>query len=132
MPQIVEHLTVMFQKLQRQISGRIVLGDMFISLEVFLDMCDTVFYFMAIVDMQVTCSLACTLIYLNDSLEELLYSITILKLCGYHRHTKQLAQCLDVNIVASSLKLIIHVQGTNHTYVHIHQLSGEIEVTFKI
>lgn len=79
MSQIVEHLTVMFQELQRQISGRVVLGDMFVCLEVFLDMCDTVFYLMAIVDMQVTCSLACSLIYLDDSLEEFLYSITILK-----------------------------------------------------
>ena len=79
MSQIVEHLTVMLQQFQCQKAGRVVLGDMFVGLQVFLNMTDTVFYLMTIIDVQVTRELTCSLIYLNDSFEKILDASAILE-----------------------------------------------------
>ena len=129
MSQIVEHLTVMLQQFQCQKAGRVVLGDMFVGLQVFLNMTDTVFYLMTIIDVQVTRELTCSLIYLNDCFEKILDTSPILKRCGNHRCTHEATQCLDVHTIATPLELIIHIQGTHHADVHIHKLSCQIQVT---
>ena len=69
--QVVEHLAVVLQQLQGKVSGGVVLTDVLVGLQVFLDMGDTVFYLVAVVDMQVAERLAGSLIDLDDSAEKL-------------------------------------------------------------
>ena len=85
------------------------LGDMLIGFQEFLDTTDTIFNLMSVVDMQVTRELAGTLIYLNHCLEEFLNASAVLKRSRNHGNTKQCAECVDVYLIATTLKLIIHV-----------------------
>ena len=55
------------------------LCDMFVGLQVFLDMADTVLNLVTVVDMQVTGELAGTLIHLYDSFKQFLHTRTVLK-----------------------------------------------------
>ena len=132
MTQIIEHLTIVLEQLQCQEAGRVVLGNMFVGLQIFLDMTDTVFYFVAIVDMQVARGLAGTFVHLNNGTEKFLHAIAILKRRGYHRHTKQGAEGFDIHLVATTLKLVVHIQSAHHADVHIYQLGGQIEVTLQV
>ena len=122
----------MFQQLQREVSGGVVLGDMLIGLQVFLNVADAILYLMTVVDMQVSGELAGSLIYLDDGSEEVFYACTVLKGCGNHRDAEESAQGVDVHMVTTTLKLVIHVQGADHADVHIHQLGGQVEVAFQI
>ena len=130
--QIIEHLTIMFQEFQRQISGRVVLGDMLIGLQVFLDVRDTILNLVSVVNMQVARELTGSLVYLNHRTKQFFDTHAILEGCGYHRCTKQGAEGIEIDMIATTLKLIVHIQGTHHADVHIHQLCGEVEVTFNI
>ena len=67
--QIVEYLRIVFEQLQREVTGGVVLGDMFIGLQVFLNMGDTVFNLMTIVDVQVARCLVGAFINLDDGLD---------------------------------------------------------------
>ena len=122
----------MLQQLQRQIAGRVVLGDMLIGLQVFLDVGDTVLNLVPVVDVQVSRGLVGALIHLDDGLEELLHTVAVLERGGNHRHTEETAQHLEVEMVATTLELIIHVQGADHADVYVHQLRGEIEVALDV
>ena len=64
----------MLQQFDGQISGRVVLGDMLIGLQVFLDVGDTVLNLMAVVDVQVPRGLAGSLVHLDDGLEQFLHA----------------------------------------------------------
>ena len=130
--QIVEYLTVVLQQLQGEVSGGVVLGDVLVGLQVFLDVADAVLNLMPVVDVEVARELAGALVDLNDSSEELLDTFAILERGGNHRHTEEVAQGGDVYMVATTLKLIIHVEGADHADVHIHQLGGQIEVALKV
>ena len=77
--QVVKHLAVVLQQLQGEVSGGVVLTDVLVGLQVFLDMGDTVFYLMALVDVQMTERLAGSLIDLYDGAEKLLYPRTVLE-----------------------------------------------------
>ena len=99
---------------------------MLIGFQEFLDTTDTIFNLMSVVDMQVTRELAGTLIYLNHCLEKFFDSCPVLKRGRNHGNTKQGAECVDVDVISATLKLIIHVQGTHHTDIHIHQLRSQI------
>ena len=130
--QIVEHLTVVLQQLQRQVSGGVVLRDMFVGLQVFLDVGDTVLYLVTIVDVQVSRLFARAFIHLDHCLEEFLHALAALERGGNHRHTEQSAQHLQVKMVAATLELVIHVQRADHTDVHVYQLCGQIEVALQV
>ena len=105
---------------------------MLVGFQVFLDMGDTVFYLVTIVDVEVTGGLVGVLIDLDDCLEQFLDTHAALKRRGDHRHTEQGAEGGDIYPVATTLKLVIHVQGTDHADVHIHQLGGEVEVALQV
>jgi hypothetical protein len=130
--QVVEHLTIVLKELKREVAGRVVLGDMLVGLKVLLDVRDTVFNFVAVVDMQVARELAGALVNLNYGAEELLYTHTVFERCWYHRCTKQCAEGVDVYMIATALKLVVHVERAHHAHVHIYKLGGEIEVALKV
>ena len=130
--QIVEHMTIVLQKFQRQISGRVVLGNMLIGLKVFLYVRDTIFNLVAVVDVKVARELTCSLVNLNHGTEQLLNTHTVLERCWYHWHSEQSAQSVYINIIATTLKLIIHIECAHHTYVHINKLGCEIQIALKV
>ena len=51
---------------------------------------------------------------------------------GYHRNTEKSAQCVEINLIATTFKLVVHIQGAHHADVHIDQLGGKIEVALKV
>ena len=77
--QVVKHLAVVLQQFQGEVSGGVVLADVLVGFQVFLDVGDTVFYLVAVVDMQVAERLAGSLIDLDDSAEKLLHTCTVLE-----------------------------------------------------
>ena len=130
--QVVEYLGVVLQQFQGQITGRVVLGDMLVGLQVFLDMTDAVLDLVAVVDVQVAEVLAGTLIHLDDGAEEFLHARTVLKRRGDHRHTEEVTERLDIHLVTAPLELVVHVQRAYHADVHIHELGGEVEVALQV
>ncbi len=130
--QVVEHLGVVLQQLQREVSGRVVLADVLVGLQVFLDMADAAFYLVAVVDMQVAELLVGTLVHLDDGAEQFLHARTVLKRGGYHRGAEERAQRVGVHMVAAPLKLVVHVQRAHHPYVHVHQLRRQVEVALQV
>ena len=61
-------------------------------------------------------------------MEQEIYAHASLEGSRYERHSEQLSESLHVKVVASFLKLVVHVEGTHHSQVHIDELSGEIQV----
>ena len=87
---------------------------------------------MSVVDVQVSGLTAAALINLNDGTEEVFHTLAALERRGHHRHTEKGAKRLHVDIVATSLELVEHIQSTHHTQVHIKELRGEVEIALKI
>ena len=87
---------------------------------------------MSVVDVQVAGLAANPLIDLDDGTEEVLHAFAALERRGHHRHTEKGAECLHIDVVATPLELVVHIQGTHHTQVHIEELCGEVEVALKV
>ena len=130
--QIVKYLTVVLQQFQGEVSGRVVLGDMLVGLQVFLDMGDTILYLMSVIDMQVARPFVGALIHLDDGAEQVLHAFTAFERGGNHRDAEQIAERVEVHLVAAALKLVVHVQCAHHTDIHIHQLGCQVEITFDV
>ena len=111
--------TIVFQELDSQITGRIQGSHLLMFLQVLLDMCNARLYLMAMRDMDMAHCLALVLIYVDDLTEQFLHSPARLEGGGHEGHTEQRAQRLDMYRVAATLKLVIHVQRTDHAHVHI-------------
>ena len=105
---------------------------MFISLQVLLDMTDTLLYLMSIVDMQMARGTLFALIDLNHGTEKFLESPTRLKRRRNHGHAKERRERGDIQFITTALELIVHIQGAHHAHVHINQLGGEIQVALQI
>ena len=37
-----------------------------------------------------------------------------------------------VELISVSFQFVVHVEGDNHTYVHIDQLAGQIQIAFQV
>ena len=72
------------------------------------------------------------LVELDNRVEQLLNTTPCLEYCRDHGDSKKLAKFDVVERVATTFRLIIHVQRTNHTYVHIYQLCRKIEIALKV
>ena len=132
LPQVVEHLAVVLQQFQGQESGRVVLGDVLVGLQVFLYVTDALLNLVTVVDVQVSRLAAGALIHLDDGFEEFFHTHAALERGGNHRDSEECRQRLYVHRVASSLKLVEHIEGAYHLYVHVHQLGGQIEVALQV
>ena len=90
---------------------------------------------MVVLDMKVAIVLVVSLAALKDMYhlaKQLLQSPTRLERRWYHRHTQQRTELVHIQFVAAQLQFIKHIQRTNHTQVHIHQLGGKIQVTLYV
>ena len=71
-----------------------------------------------------------TFVYIDDVVEQFVYTRTVASDGGHHGDTHQLAQLFVVELVSAGLKFIVHVQGYYHSHIHIDELGSEVEVTF--
>ena len=72
------------------------------------------------------------LIHTDDGLEEFLHTTAVGEDGGYHGHTEEASQTVGVDMVASLLGLVKHVEGAHHAHVHVYELGGEIEVALQV
>ena len=72
------------------------------------------------------------LIYLDHCIEQSIYALSCTAYSRNHRHTQQPSELPHVKLVTFRLKLIIHIEGQDHTKVHVYQLGGQIKVALKI
>ena len=93
---------------------------------------NAVFNLMTVVDMQVTGRLAGALVYLDDGSEEFFHTLAALKRSGYHRHTEKTTECVEIEMVATTLEFVVHVQGADHADVHVDKLGGEVEIALDV
>ena len=73
-----------------------------------------------------------SLVGCDDFSEELVDAPTGGEHRGNHWHAEQFGQFLVVDVVASLLGFVEHVQCTNHAEMHVDELGSEIEIAFQI
>ena len=129
---ITLHRGVVLQQLNGKITRGIQGAYLFVLLQMLLDMHDTRLQLMTMRDMDMTCQRTIVLIDADDLMEQFLDSPARLERGGNKGNTEQGAQCLDMYEVTSALKLVIHIQGTYHTHIHIHQLRRQVKVALEI
>ena len=125
----------MFEQLDGQIAGRVEFTHVLFLLEMLLYLTDTMFYLVAMVDMDMTIMrlrVFCALIHFDDLMEEFVDTFTGFKHCWHHRHAKQLRQLVVVDMVTTFLGLIKHVQRNHHTDVHVNELCRKIKIALQV
>ena len=126
---------IILQQLDRKISGRVALADGIICLQIFLDMLDTMFYLMSVVDVDmaiVSAGIFLAFVEFDDGLEELVHASAIGEDGRNHRDTEEFAQFVVVDVISTLLGFIKHIEGADHADVHIYQLCGEIEIALQV
>jgi len=126
---------IILQQLDREVSGRVALADGIICLQIFLDMLDTMFYLMSVVDVDmaiVSAGIFLAFVEFDDGFEELVHASAIGEDGRNHRDTEEFAQFVVVDVIATLLGFIKHIEGADHADVHIYQLCGEIEIALQV
>ena len=98
-------------------------------------MLDAVFYLVSVVDVDVAIvgiGAFASLVHFDDGVEELVYASAVLEDGRNHRYSEEFAQLVVVDVVASFLGLVEHIESAHHADVHIDELSGEIEVALQV
>ena len=72
------------------------------------------------------------LVHRYYGVEEFGDSLAVAADCRADRHAEQVSQLLDVDAVATGLKLVVHVQGHHHRQVHVDELGGKVEVALDV
>ncbi len=128
-------ILVVLQEFDAEVSGGVALADAVICLQILLDMFDAVFYLMSMVDVDmaiVRIGVLLALIELDDGIEELVHASTVGKDGRNHGESEELAELVVVDVVATFLSLVKHVEGAHHADVHVYQLGGEVEIALQI
>ena len=128
-------LLVIFKQLDGKIAGRVAVAQIGSLLQVLLDFLDAMFYLVAVVDVHmavVRVVVLVALIHADDGLEEFLHTTAVGEDGGHHGHTEEASQAVGVDMVASLLGLVKHVEGAHHAHVHVYELGGEIEVALQV
>ena len=138
---VVLQLRIVFQQLDREETcGKIVRETVLV--EFGAQGADMAFQFRAVVHVDVTVQ-RCTVVFvrrqpvftfkdLNDRVEEAVDAVAVTTGGGHDRHTQKRAQLADIQIVATLLQFIVHIQRHHHRDIHIDKLGGKIEVAFQV
>ena len=100
--------------------------------QVLLNVADAVLHLVSVVDVDVSCLLVGALIYLYDGFEKLFYARAFFERRGHHGRAEQRAQHIEIDDVAPSLELVVHVQRADHPQVHVEQLRRQVEVALQV
>ena len=71
-------------------------------------------------------------IHLDDGLKQILHPHSRLERRWHDGHSQECGKRLQVGMIAASFKLIIHIQRTHHSNVHVYQLGRQIEVALQV
>ena len=111
-------LFITLKQLNGQPTGTIAQTQQVVAFQEFLNIGNSIFYLMSMLDVLMAIILVVSLAVLKDMYhlaKQFLQSSTSLKRCGNHRHTQQRTEFLDVQLVATTFQFVKHVQRTNHT-----------------
>ena len=124
----------MFQEFDGQIACGELTAQFTILLQVLLHILDTIFYLVAVVDMDMANGMLgeLPLIDLDDGGEQFVNALSALEYRRHHRETQQFAQFVGIEKVTALFTLIKHVEGSHHAEVHVYELGGEIEIALKV
>ena len=128
----VRDLLIVLQKFNGKVTGGEVCGQVLVSLEETLDMRDSIFYFMAIVNMDVTRLRMTPLKNLDDGMKQLFDTRSVLEGGRHERHAEEGGEGVELDVVATPLELIVHIQGADDTQVHIYELRRQVEIALDI
>ena len=127
------HLLVILQILDGKVTCRVLVSYDIILLKQQLDAVYALLNLRSMIDMDVTGDVrVCLLIDLYHGVEKLFYSCSRPADCRYERHTQQVAELLDVQLIPPRLHLVIHVQSHHDTKVHVDELGSEVEVSLEV
>ena len=93
---------------------------------------DTALDHRAVIDVDMAHSAITILIDINDRLQQLIQTATITRHNRHHRHTKHCTQLLIIELIATTLQLVIHIERNHHIGVDVNQLGRKVEVAFEI
>ncbi len=98
-------------------------------------MFDAVLYLMSVIDVDmaiVRIGVLLGLIEFDDGVEKFIYSSSVGEDGRNHRESEEFAELVVVDVVATLLCLVKHIEGAHHTDVHVYQLRGEVEVALQV
>ena len=121
---VVLDRTIALGKILGMVVGQVLVG---LALVPFLD-----FARYLGVDVTLLIDVVGTFIHVDDDMEQQVDVAATLKRSGNHGHAEQGTQRVNIQLVAAPLGLVIHVQSTHHSEVHVQQLRGEIEVALEV
>ena len=134
-PNQLLHLLVVLKQFDGQVARRVALAQSVLLLQVILYLGNAVLYLMTMLDVDVAevgVGTLRSLIHLNHLMEEFLHTATRGEHRGLHGHTKEARQGIEVDVVASLLRLVKHIEGHHHTNVHIDELGGQVEIALEV
>ena len=127
------NVLVVFQVLDSQISGRILVSQGLVLLEQKLDSVNAFLQLGPVVDMDMSCEFRVALcINLYDSVEQFRDTCAVAAHGRADRHTEKISELFYVQFVALVLELIVHVQGHHDPEVHVNDLGGKVQVPLDI
>ncbi len=71
-------------------------------------------------------------VHLYDAVEKVFDTETGFADGRDNRRTDHPRERVVVELVAVPFQFVVHIEGDNHTYVHVDQLAGQVEVAFQV
>ena len=103
-------LLVILKILNGKIPGRITASDIKITLYQGLKTVDSSLKLCSVVDMDMSCDMRILiLINLNDSIEERSYTVSAAADSRHYRHSEEITQLLDIQLITLRYKLVMHI-----------------------
>ena len=120
-------LLVAFEQFDRPIARREVLGQLIThGAHHILQRRNTALDHRTVVDVNMSHAAIAVFIDVNNRIEQALQTTTIACHDGHHRHTKHCAQLLIIELVATLLQLVVHIERNHHIGVDIDQLGCKV------
>ena len=129
------HVLVVFEELDGEVAGGILLAQLGVFLQVLLHLPDAVLYLVSVVDVDVAEAGRLVLLALvdgDDLPEKLLHAASAGEHRRHHRRAEQLGEPPDVDVVAALFGLVEHIERADHADVHVDELCGEVEVALQV
>ena len=128
---ILLQLLVVLQKLDCQEARRQRIAET-VLIQFGAELFDAALQLTAVVDVDVARFDVAPLENLYYLVKQVVNAVAAASRGGDDGHTQQGRQLVDVQTVAASLQLVVHIEGHHHRDVHIYQLGGEVQVAFQV
>ena len=127
------YVLVIFQVLDCQIPCGVLVPQRVVLLQKKLYPVNALFELGSVVDVDMSGEFRVALrVYPDDSVEKFRNPGSVTAYSRADRHTQEIAQLLDVQLVTFCLQLIVHIQRHHHSEVHVDDLGGEVQIPFNV